>query len=210
MWVGRYAWAVYWSRLWKLISHFGPEGARLSCLTAIKVSSLVLSKVANSHICTHTLSRCADCQCQCHHPPCTAVGHITQVSRAKTSLTHRLIVWTSPEINFDVECLWASSSGPTRGKEVAGQLRLWAKCVCHMQRYEREHERGGVWERERERERARERERERAPPPYTQWGVTRLLQICLIHIQLTWCCGLIGLALIHLSSLCDRSGACLN
>lgn len=79
----------------------------------------------------------------------------------------------------------------------AGQLPLWAKFVCHMQRYERRRrsvcESGG-----------------KEPPPYIQLGVALILQICLIHIQLTWSCGLIELDLIHLSSLCDRPRLRLN
>lgn len=57
-------------------------------------------------------------------PPCAAVGLITQVSRAETPLAHCSIIWTSPEINFDAGCLWASGSGPRGGK------RWLVSCVC--------------------------------------------------------------------------------
>lgn len=59
-------------------------------------------------------------------PPRAAVILISWVSRAEAPLTRCLIICTSPEINFDVKCLWASGSGP-RG----GQRCLWAKCLPH-------------------------------------------------------------------------------
>lgn len=134
-----------------------PEGAGPLRLMGRKVSSRILRASSKHDIHMHTraharptvLIACAGVTV--HSAQCTAVSLITRVSRAKTSLAYCLIIWTSPEINFDVEFLWVSCLGPRQGGwgvEVAGQLRMWAKCVRHMQRYEREHERGGVGVRE--------------------------------------------------------------
>lgn len=95
-------------------------GARLRFFAVMKVPSQVFEQTCEH---THT-SRCADCHWRCHCQVCTAVSLITQVSRARTSLTYCLIIWTSLEINLHVECLWASSSGPRGGK------RRLVSCVC--------------------------------------------------------------------------------
>lgn len=130
-----------------------PEGAGPSRLTGMKVSSRILraSSKHDIHMCTRARA-----------PPCwlpvpvllstvhSSKPHYTgQQSQdlARILLDHL----NKSEINFDVEFLWVSCLGPRqggRGVEVAGQLRMWAKCVRHMQRYEREHERGGVRVRE--------------------------------------------------------------
>lgn len=206
VWVGRSLWPKYWLRCCKTI--FGAL-ARRSGAVAVNgeegVKSDFESKQQTRYTYAHSRARTphrADCLCRCYCPQCTAVSLITRVSRAKTSLAYCLIIWTSPEINFDVEFLWVSCLGPRQGGwgvEVAGQLRMWAKCVRHMQRYER------AWERRSGCERGGKK-----PPPYIQLGVTHILQIGLIRIQPTWSCGLIELDWIHLSSLCDRPGPCLN
>lgn len=102
-------------------------------------------------------------------PPHAAVILISWVSRDKTPLTYCLIICTSPEINYDVKCLWAGGSG--------GVSSYCGRGVYHMQQYQREKESGVILYIAR-------------PPPYSQWGVTHLLRICLVHIQLTWSCGL--------------------
>lgn len=62
-------------------------------------------------------------------PPHAAVILISWVSRAETSLAYCLIICTSPEINFDVKCLWASGSGPRGGGGSAAPVgEVFATC----------------------------------------------------------------------------------
>lgn len=75
-------------------------------------------------------------------PPPAAVILISWVSRDETPVTYCLIICTSPEINFDVKCLWVGGSG---GGEEGGQLYLWPRCLPHAAISKRKRERRIVW-----------------------------------------------------------------
>lgn len=125
-------------------------------------------------------------------PPPAAVILISWVSRDETPVTYCLIICTSPEINFDVKCLWAGGSGGGGRRWSAVSVAEVFTACSNIK------------------EKKREEYCMAQPPPYSQWGVTHLLLICFVDIQLTWNCGLTEWALICLCSLCDRCGTCLN
>lgn len=79
-------------------------------------------------------------------PPPAAVILISWVSRDETPLTYCLIICTSPEINFDVKCLWAGGSGVGwgGGGREGGQLYLWPRCLPHAAISKRKRERSIV------------------------------------------------------------------
>ena len=61
--------------------------------------------------------------------PCTvrsSTPHHTSQAEPRPPLTHCSIIWTSPEINFDVESLWASGSDILKG----GGGGWLVSCVC--------------------------------------------------------------------------------